>query len=202
MPDEPSDQFHCDRIEIRNHNPIQPITAKAWPMGVKDPLVVWMASSKLRNRATLEASFRRSIFRSSISACITAYERMSASTVCSSGHILARMNVASSSASSTSRVARCPAVGSGSKSLSMRSAFRSAQKLQIVGARTTLSKRAPVTAAVANDSLADEIKRIVQDGSHRSIVKNATLEAVEGKEEAVQELCMKWVEATNKAVSV
>eukprot|EP00240_Pyramimonas_obovata_P015593 CAMPEP_0118933222 /NCGR_PEP_ID=MMETSP1169-20130426/11680_1 /TAXON_ID=36882 /ORGANISM="Pyramimonas obovata, Strain CCMP722" /LENGTH=275 /DNA_ID=CAMNT_0006875957 /DNA_START=60 /DNA_END=887 /DNA_ORIENTATION=- len=126
---------------------------------------------------------------------------MATSMACTSAHTMARMSVASSSASSTSRVARCPEVrfGSEARGVGMRATFRSAHKNQIASSSTRVSKRVRVVASVANESLSDEIQKIVQAGSHRSVVKNATLEAVEGKEEAVQKLCMKWVEATNKA---
>eukprot|EP00976_Prorocentrum_cordatum_P107446 1194642-Prorocentrum_minimum.AAC.3 len=118
---------------------------------------------------------------------------------------MARMSVASSSGSSTSKVALCPAVVSGSKKLSMRASFRSAQKLQIAGSSTNFSKRTSVAvAAVASSgqSLADEIKKIVEEGSHRSVVKNASMEAVTGKEAEVEALCKKFVEETNKLVSL
>jgi len=53
----------------------------------------------------------------------------------------------------------------------------------------------------ASDSaLAEEIKKIVQAGSHRSVVKTATLMMVEGKEEEVKQMCADFVEVTKRAM--
>lgn len=81
----------------------------------------------------------------------------------------------------------------------MRASWRNEGQRLRMGGPAKNTKR--YTLVKASDSaLAEEIKKIVQAGSHRSVVKTATLISVEGQEEAVKKMCMKFVEDTKKVM--